>query len=255
MGLKSRIKKWRAYSEMSNLGEISRRKFFNNCFDGTLTSAGIVSGMFMLFLSNPSRYTPIDVVVTGFATALAIGISGLWGAFLSEEAERNKKISDLKRNMAIYESSDDVIKLQDENNLLVDSNDQEDEEEIRLAMVTPIILNSQKFRDQPKKNLNGKKKKSVVEHAERFASIVAAIVDGGAPVIGSSLPLIPFFFGLNLSIIHFLFSYAILIGILVYLGIFLGNISGKGKLKYVFNLVLAGIITLLISLLLGQLTT
>jgi hypothetical protein len=121
MGLKSRIRMWREYSEMSNLGEIARRKFFNNCFDGALTCAGIVSGMFILFISDPTKNVPIDVVITGFATALAIGISGLWGAFLSEEAERKKKISDLKRDMAIYESPEDIIKLDDEGDLIIDS--------------------------------------------------------------------------------------------------------------------------------------
>jgi VIT1/CCC1 family predicted Fe2+/Mn2+ transporter len=246
---------WREYSEMSNLGEIARRKFFNNCFDGALTCAGIVSGMFILFISDPTKNVPIDVVITGFATALAIGISGLWGAFLSEEAERKKKISDLKRDMAIYESPEDIIKLDDEGDLIIDSSDQE-EKEIRLAMVTPIIFNSRKShrRIKLRHKYNNKRKESLVERAESFASIIAAIVDGAAPALGSSLPLIPFFFGMNLTFFHFIFSYAILIGILVYLGIFLGSISGGGKLRYVINLVLAGIITLLISILLGQLS-
>ena len=92
MGLKSKLDKWRKYSEMSNLGIIARRKFFNNAFDGALTCAGIVSGNFIIFLS-PSGHSLSStiIVITGLSTALAIGISGLWGAFLSEEAERKKK--------------------------------------------------------------------------------------------------------------------------------------------------------------------
>ena len=82
------MNKWHLYSEMSDLPIIARRKFFNNCFDGALTSAGIISGFYILFIFNPSSVNSLTVLITGFATALAIGISGLWGAFLSEDAER-----------------------------------------------------------------------------------------------------------------------------------------------------------------------
>ena len=214
--IRKTIKNWKQYGKLSDLGEISRRKFFNNCFDGALTCAGIVSGIFIIFLSpNSFQFTPQNVLITGFSTTLAIGISGLWGAFLSEEAERKKKVSDMKKDMAIVE---DTAEEDDQNN---------------------------------KSNNNNK---IILEKAERFATIVASLVDGGAPAVGSTLPLIPFFFGASLTIGHFIFSYVILTGLLVYLGIFLGNISGGGKLRYALHLVTAGVVTLLISLLLGQIT-
>ncbi len=201
------IDKWKQYSKMSNLGEIARRKFFNNCFDGALTCAGIISGMFILFLANPDLLVPSNVIITGFATALAIGISGLWGAFLSEEAERKKKIRDLKKEMVILD---------------------EDEE--------------------------NKSQETIITKSENFATIVASLVDGGAPVLGASLPLIPFFFGESLTIMHFITSYLILVGLLVYLGIYLGQISGGGRLRYAIHLVAAGVVTLIVTLLLGQIT-
>ncbi|MHA2184644.1 MAG: hypothetical protein ACXAAI_06535 [Promethearchaeota archaeon] len=204
------LKSWNEYSKMSDLGEIARRKFFNNCFDGALTCSGIISGVFIIFLAEASKFVPQDVIITGFATALAIGISGLWGAFLSEEAERKKKVSDMKKEMAILEAQDH---LDDENNNNVG--------------------------------------KTLLEKAEKFATIVASLVDGGAPVLGSSLPLIPFFFGGSLTLVHFIASYLILIGLLVYLGIFLGKISGGGRLRYALHLVTAGIVTLIVSILLG----
>ena len=108
MGFQERIKKWRKYSKMSDLGIIARRKFFNNCFDGALTCAGIVSGLFIVFLNQPMLNTPSNVIVYGFATALAIGISGLWGAFLSEEAERKKKMKDLRKDMVILDKNDEI---------------------------------------------------------------------------------------------------------------------------------------------------
>ena len=211
--IKETIRNWKLYGKLSDLGEISRRKFFNNCFDGALTSSGIISGIFMIFLasSNAFLFTPQNVLITGFATAIAIGISGLWGAFLSEEAERKKKVSDMKRDMAIVTDSE-------------------------------------------KEKNNNKKNKTILEKAENFATIVASLVDGGAPAVGSTLPLIPFFFGATLTIMHFIFSYMILAGLLVYLGIFLGNISGGGKLRYALHLVTAGIVTLVVTLLLSQLT-
>jgi len=215
--IRKTIRNWKQYGKLSDLGEISRRKFFNNCFDGALTCAGIISGIFISFLNpeNTIKFTPQFILITGFATTLAIGISGLWGAFLSEEAERKKKVSNIKRDMAIVE---DTAEEDDQNN---------------------------------KGNNNNK---TILEKAERFATIIASLVDGGAPAVGSTLPLIPFFFGVSLTITHFIFSYVILAGLLVYLGIFLGNISGGGKLRYALHLVTAGVVTLLVTLLLGQIT-
>lgn len=213
------LKNWKEYGKLSDLGEISRRKFFNNCFDGALTTAGIVSGIFIIFLSpNAFQFTPQNVLITGIMTTVSIGLSGLWGAFLSEEAERKKKVSNLKREMAIIE-------------VKIDTGE-----------------------DQAKIEKKNKVPKTLLEKAERFATIVASLVDGAAPAVGSLLPLIPFFFGVMLTMMHFIFSYVILSGLLVYLGIFLGNISGGGKLRYALHLVTAGVVTLLISLLLGQIT-
>ncbi len=216
------LKSWKEYSKISDLGIIARRKFFNNCFDGALTCAGIVSGIFVIFLSSDaSQFTPQTVIVTGFATALAIGISGLWGAFLSEEAERKKKVDDMKKDMAIFEEEKD------------ENRDPSEHE---------------------RKNINkkkNKKKKTLLEKAEDFATIVASLVDGGAPVLGSSLPLLPFFFGGTLTLMHFISSYIILGALLVYLGNYLGKISGGGRVRYALHLVTAGIVTLLVSILLG----
>jgi len=260
MEIKSTMKKWRKYSEMSDLGIIARRKFFNNCFDGALTCAGIVSGVFVLFLAGISQNTPGSVVVLGFSTALAIGISGLWGAFLSEEAERKKKLIDLKKDMVIFdelveENYDDRLKKEDielAKKILQDK-------QIQRAMVIPIETSNSKEKKSiiiPIKKSEAKKKKdkTLIEKAENFATLIASLVDGGAPALGSTLPLIPFFFGSELAFFHFIVSYIILGGLLVYLGIFLGNISGQGRIKYALHLVTAGVVTLIVSLLLSLAT-
>jgi len=220
--IRKTIRNWKQYGKLSDLGEISRRKFFNNCFDGALTCAGIVSGIFIIFLGpNSFQFTPQNVLITGIMTTISIGLSGLWGAYLSEEAERKKKLSNIKREMAIVEDEVNIEEVDEE--------------------------------DKGKKKKN-KVPKTLIEKAESFATVVASLVDGGAPAVGSLLPLIPFFFGVTLTMMHFIFSYVILAGLLVYLGMFLGNISGGGKLRYALHLVTAGAVTLLIGLLLGQIT-
>lgn len=260
MGLNETIKRWRDYAEMSDLGIIARRKFFNNCFDGALTCAGIVSGVFVLFLAGVSKNTPGSIVVLGFSTALAIGISGLWGAFLSEEAERKKKIIDLKKEMVIIDQDtmdEEYDTLEKEKIKL--AKQLLKEKSIERAMLIPLKNNNSEankkailvpIRNKPKK----KPEKTLIEQAERFATIVASLVDGGAPALGSTLPLIPFFFGTELVFMHFIISYTILVGLLIYLGVFLGNISGQGKVKYPIHLVTAGVVTLLVSLLLSLAT-
>ena len=177
-----------------------------------------------MFLSEHTRNVPNTVIITGFATALAIGISGLWGAFLSEEAERKKKITDMKKEMAIIETDDEETIDHSENNI-------------------------KKIKKNKNKN---KKERTLLERAENFATIVASLVDGGAPVLGSSLPLVPFFFGTVLTPIHFIISYIVLVGLLVYLGVFLGKISGGGGVRYAIHLVTAGVVTLIVSILLGK---
>ena len=233
MAFKNKMEKWKQYSKIADLGIIARRKFFNNCFDGALTCAGIVSGMFVLFLVGPSNFTPRNVVITGLATTLAIGISGLWGAFLSEEAERKKKMIDLKKDMVILD--EEVQK--------------EDDEEIQKAMAGSINI---KYTELKRIQERKKNDKSIIQQAENFATIVASLVDGLAPAVGSILPLIPFFIGTELFPIHFIFSYVILAVLLIYLGIFLGNISGGRRAYYAVNLVIAGIVTLILTLILGQ---
>jgi hypothetical protein len=235
MPLKNKIEKWRQYGKIADLGIIARRKFFNNCFDGALTCAGIVSGMFVLFLAGISNFTPRNIVITGLATTLAIGISGLWGAFLSEEAERKKKMIDLRKDMVILEGEEKKL----------------DNGEIQKAMAGSIEIKNIEINGRQESKGNGK---SILQQAEDFATIVASLIDGLAPAVGSILPLIPFFIGTELSPIHFIFSYIILAALLIYLGVFLGNISGGRRVYYAVNLVIAGVVTLIITLILGQFT-
>jgi len=93
MGLfHDRLERWREYNRISGAGEIARRAFVNNSFDGVLTMTGVVMGSFVVGVQDPKV-----VLVTGLSTALAIGISGGWGAYLAESAERSQDIDELQQ--------------------------------------------------------------------------------------------------------------------------------------------------------------
>ena len=81
--LQRQISKWQEYTKLSEVGGIARRAFANNSFDGVLTMIGVVMGSFFVGVQDASV-----VLVTGLSTALAIGVSGGWGAYLTESAER-----------------------------------------------------------------------------------------------------------------------------------------------------------------------
>ena len=86
------LQRWREYSELSGAGAIARRAFANNSFDGVLTMVGVVMGSFVVGVDDPAV-----VLVTGLSTALAIGISGGWGAYLTESAERRHSVAELEK--------------------------------------------------------------------------------------------------------------------------------------------------------------
>ncbi|MFX1294948.1 MAG: VIT1/CCC1 transporter family protein [Promethearchaeota archaeon] len=86
--------KIKKYAEITEVGEIARRYFVMNAFDGALTTLGIIIGFFLAGIDEASV-----VIVTTLATALAMGISGIWGAYLAERAERIRELKKLERHM------------------------------------------------------------------------------------------------------------------------------------------------------------
>jgi predicted membrane protein (TIGR00267 family) len=89
---RDRLQRAREYDRLVNISEIARRYFVMNAFDGVLTIIGVLMGNLTAGVKEPRI-----VVSTGLATSVAMGISGLWGAYLTEAAERERGLVELSR--------------------------------------------------------------------------------------------------------------------------------------------------------------
>jgi predicted membrane protein (TIGR00267 family) len=184
-----------AYDNLVNISEIARRYFAMNAFDGVLTTIGVLMGNFTAGVQDPRI-----VVSTGLATSVAMGISGLWGAYLTESAERQRELSDLSR-------------------------------------VTLVDLSD-----------------SRIGRASRLAVVVVAIVDGLSPALAALLVLTPFFAARAFSSTQWVYYAALGTALLTLfgLGLFLGRVSRQNLILFGLRTVIAGVISIIISYLLGE---
>jgi len=81
------------YHRISEVGEIVRRYFALNAFDGVLTTLGVLVGAYLAHVE--SRATIITVVLT---TAVGMSVSGFYGSYLIERAERDRAMRDLEES-------------------------------------------------------------------------------------------------------------------------------------------------------------
>jgi predicted membrane protein (TIGR00267 family) len=82
----------REYERIAGFSKIARRALANNAFDGVLTMIGVLMGNYLSGVRNAGI-----VIRIGIATAVSIGVSGLWGAYLAESAERGRELAELER--------------------------------------------------------------------------------------------------------------------------------------------------------------
>jgi predicted membrane protein (TIGR00267 family) len=92
--IKKTIKRWKQYSQISGVAPITRRYFVMNAFDGALTMLGVVIGAYVSGVLKP-----IVIISAGIAGSIAMGTSGMSGAYMTEKAERTKKLKGLERAM------------------------------------------------------------------------------------------------------------------------------------------------------------
>jgi len=88
------LEKVRRYIRISEVAPISRRYFIMNTFDGATTILGIVVGAYVAGITNE-----FWVIWSGLGATLAMGLSGFAGAYMTEEAERTRKLNRLKKSM------------------------------------------------------------------------------------------------------------------------------------------------------------
>ena len=85
------------------MGPIARRYFVKNGFDGSMTMLGIIVGSWVIHV------TQTEIIVTaGLGACLAMGISGVSGAYVTERAERKRGLKDLE-NAMVTKLKDSVI--------------------------------------------------------------------------------------------------------------------------------------------------
>ena len=118
------FKRWKRYIEISEVKPLIERFFVMNAFDGSLTTLGIIIGAWVGnggFFNMPASLifdleTVKFIVLVGLATALSMGVSGIWGSYMTEEAEREKEQKEIERAMVMTKNSfrhdSEIIKAQ-----------------------------------------------------------------------------------------------------------------------------------------------
>jgi len=90
----AKLREFAEYRRIAGIDEIGRRYLAMNAFDGILTMIGVLMGSYVAGIREPRI-----VLSTGMATCLAMGVSGFWGAYLTESAERKHELQELEHVM------------------------------------------------------------------------------------------------------------------------------------------------------------
>jgi predicted membrane protein (TIGR00267 family) len=82
------------YFKLLKEEEVARRYFVVNTFDGALTILGIISAIYI----SDTRDAGV-IIISGMGAAIAIAVSGIWGAYAIERAERMKSLRELEMHL------------------------------------------------------------------------------------------------------------------------------------------------------------
>lgn len=83
----------REYHRIAEVGEIARRYFALNAFDGVLTIMGVMMGSYFGGVRDATT-----VITLGFSASFALGLSGFYSAYMSERAERKRALAELEQS-------------------------------------------------------------------------------------------------------------------------------------------------------------
>jgi len=90
--LKSFFRKASVYLKVTKATGIARRYFVMNGFDGAMTTFGIVLGSWIAGVSKPQI-----LILAGTGACLAMGLSGFFGAYMAEKAERERHLKEMEK--------------------------------------------------------------------------------------------------------------------------------------------------------------
>lgn len=96
---------FKRYREITQVDEIARRYFIMNAFDGCLTILGILVGAYF-----SSFFDARIIIGVGFGSSVAMGCSGLFGAYMAEAAERKKKVQELEQSLLTCLENSVIVK-------------------------------------------------------------------------------------------------------------------------------------------------
>ncbi len=91
--LRRELQRFKDHVEVAEIGDIARRYFAMNSFDGILTMLGVLAGNYLAEVREPRV-----VITTGLTTSISMAISGLWGAYMTESAERQRSLDELEEH-------------------------------------------------------------------------------------------------------------------------------------------------------------
>ena len=91
--LRARFATLKHYHEIAEVGEIVRRYVALNAFDGVLTTLGILAGGYLGGVDEPRT-----LLLVGFSTVMAMAVSGFYGSYLVEKAERDRALRELEES-------------------------------------------------------------------------------------------------------------------------------------------------------------
>ncbi len=86
------FRKVRVYLKVTKATGIARRYFVMNGFDGAMTVFGIVLGSWIAGVSKPQI-----LILASLGACLAMGLSGFFGAYMAEKAERERHLKEMEK--------------------------------------------------------------------------------------------------------------------------------------------------------------
>ena len=97
------LKKFRELVQLGGSGGIAKRYMVMNSFDGALTALGIIIGAWLVGIDDPRI-----LIVSGLGASIAMGVSGGFGAYMTESAVKKEEMAEFE-NAMLEEFEDTVV--------------------------------------------------------------------------------------------------------------------------------------------------